>query len=62
MPAQPDCFFLLYLGRKRSGEQSIPFLFSNLQDPEMLIGANLNNKGLLIGENDAHYLEKALCY
>ena len=40
---------------KRSGEQPIPFLFSDPQNPGMLlIGADLNNKGLLIGENDIH--------
>ena len=39
-----------------SSEQPIPFLFSDPQYPGMLlIGADLNNKGLLIGENDEHY-------
>ena len=49
-------FFLLYSdGKKGSGEQPIPFLFSDPQNPGMLlIGADLYKKGLLIGENDVH--------
>ena len=38
---------------KGSGEQPIPFLFSDPQNPGMLlIGTDLYNKCLLIGEND----------
>ena len=47
--------FIFGQEEKGSGEQPIPFLFSDPQNPGMLlIGADLNNKGLLIGENDAH--------
>ena len=50
----PDQFFLLYLYmKKQSSEQPKPFLFCSLQNVGMLlIGADLSNKGLLIGEND----------
>jgi len=39
--------------KKHSGEQPVRFLFYSLQNVGMLlIGADLNNKSLLIGEND----------
>ena len=50
--SQTAFFFYIWMG-KGSGKQPIPFLFSDPQNPGMLlIGADLNNKGLLIGEND----------
>ena len=54
---------LLYLdGKKESGEQPIPFLLSDPHNLGMLlIGADLNNKGLLTGENDACYLRPVTC-
>ena len=53
--ALPDRFFFFYIrtGKKGSGEQPILFLFCDPQNLGMLlIGAGLNNKGSLIGEND----------
>ena len=48
--------FIYWAGKKGSGEQPIPFLLSDPQNPGMLlIGADLYNKGLLIGENDVHW-------
>lgn len=45
--------FLLQQYLNDPGEQLILFFFSDLQNLGMfLIGADLNNKGLLIGEND----------
>ena len=48
-------FFSFIFGREKkgSGEQPILFLFCDPQNLGMLlIGAGLNNKGSLIGEND----------
>ena len=55
------CQSALYLDKKKgTDEQPIPFLFSNPQNLGMLlIGRDLNNKNLLIGENDAHYLGRS---
>ena len=55
--------YLYALMGKRVWWTAHTFLFSNPQNLGMLlIGANLNNKGLLIGENDdAHYLRPVTC-